>query len=128
MRRVAFLFLLCIIALPGYASAAPQQKYVVFFQEWSAKLDKAALAVIGHASAFAKAHPMDTVHVNAFADPTGSRAANNLLTELRAQVVMDKLQADSVAAASIVGRGNGSVQFALNSVESRRVEISIGGD
>ena len=63
----------------------------------------------------------------AFADPTGSKKANALLTDLRAQVVMDQLQTDGVPVSHIVGRGHGSVRFALTSQESRRVEISLGG-
>jgi len=127
MRRVVFLFLLCFAAVRAGAAEPPAQKFVVFFQEWSAALDDAALAVISHAADNAKAHSGAVVHVEGFADPTGSRKANALLTDLRAQVVMDQLQADGVAAARIRGRGHGSVQFALSSQESRRVEISLGG-
>ena len=85
-----------------------------------AKLDDSALAVIGHAGDYATAHPGVVVHVEGFADPTGSRKANALLTDLRAQVVMDQLQADGVPVAHIQGRGRGSVHFALSSQESRR--------
>ena len=127
MRRLVLSFLVCFVALQARAAEPPPSRFVVFFQEWSARLDDAALAVIGHASAYAKAHPRLDVHVNAFADPTGSRRANKLLTELRAVMVMDQLEADGVSAAHVVGRGQGSVRFALSSQESRRVEISIGG-
>jgi len=127
MRRLMVLFLICFIALPATAAPAPARKYVVFFQEWSAKFDDAALAVISHASDYARSHPGLPVHVNAFADPTGSRKANFLLTDLRAQVVMDQLHTDGIAEQRLFGRGHGSVHFALSSQESRRVEISIGG-
>lgn len=127
MRRVVFLFLLCFAITRADAAEPATQKFVVFFQEWSAKLDDAALSVIDKAAANAKAHPSATLHVEGFADPTGSRAANALLTDLRAQVVMDQLQTDGVPLAHIRGRGRGSVQFALTSQESRRVEISING-
>jgi outer membrane protein OmpA-like peptidoglycan-associated protein len=100
------------------------QRFVVFFQEWSAKLDDNAQAVVAQAAEYARAHPAQFAHVNGFADPTGSRKANTLLTELRAQVVMDQLRQDGVPATHIVSRGHGSVGFALSSQESRRVEIS----
>ena len=127
MRRIMVLFLICFIILQARAAAAPPPKYVVFFLEWSAKLEDPALAVIRHAADDAKAHPGLPVHINAFADPTGSRKANMLLTDLRAQVVMDQLQADGIQATRLFGRGHGSVRFALTSQESRRVEISVGG-
>jgi len=129
MRRIAFLFLFCFAIAPAPAAEppAPAPKFVVFFQEWSAKLDDAAVAVIGQAAASAKAHPGALAHVEGFADPTGSKKANALLTDLRAQVVMDQLQTDGVPVSRIVGRGHGSVRFALTSQEGRRVEITIGG-
>ena len=127
MRRIVFLFLLCFAITRADAAEPPGQKFVVYFQEWSAGFDDAALAVIGQAADNAKAHPGLVVHVTGFADPTGSRAANALLTQLRAQVVMDQLQTDGVPVARVHGRGRGSVQFALSSQESRRVEITVGG-
>ena len=127
MRRAVVLFLLCFTTMRVDAAEPPAQKFVVFFQEWSAKFDDAALAVIGHAADNAKAHSGVLVHVEGFADPTGSRAANLLLTDLRTQVVIDQLQSDGVPAARLQGRGHGSVRFALSSQESRRVEISLGG-
>ncbi|HVC60888.1 MAG TPA: OmpA family protein [Acetobacteraceae bacterium] len=126
MRRIAFLFLLCFVLARADGAEPPARTFVVFFQEWSARLDNAALAVIGQAGAYAKAHPGVAVHVEGFADPTGSRKANALLTDLRAQVVMDRLQADGVPVPRMRGRGRGSVHFALSSQQSRRVEISLG--
>jgi outer membrane protein OmpA-like peptidoglycan-associated protein len=127
MRRVVFLFLLCFAIARADAAEPTPQKLVVFFQEWSAKLDDAALAVIDQAAANAKAHPTAIVRVEGFADPTGSHAANALLADLRAQVVMDQLQTDGVPVAHLQGRGRGGVHFALSSQESRRVEISLNG-
>jgi outer membrane protein OmpA-like peptidoglycan-associated protein len=126
MHRVGLLLLLWCAAI-GSARAAdpPAQKFVVFFQEWSAAIDASAQAVIGRAADWVKSHPGDVANVNGFADPTGSKEANILLSELRAQVVVDQLQTDGVDPKSVQQQGHGSVQFALNSQESRRVEISI---
>jgi outer membrane protein OmpA-like peptidoglycan-associated protein len=127
MRRIVFLFLLCFALARADAAEPPAQKFVVFFEQWSAKLDDGALAMIGQVGDYAKAHPEFVVHVEGFADPIGSRKANALLTDLRTQVVMDQLQVDGVPVPRIQGRGHGSVHFALSSQESRRVEISLGG-
>jgi outer membrane protein OmpA-like peptidoglycan-associated protein len=127
MRRLGILFLLFCVALGSARAAdAPSQKYVVYFQEWSAALDDAAQAVIGDAAEWVKSHPGNVAHVNGFADPNGSKQANALLSELRAQMAVDQLQTDGVDPKRIRQRGHGSVQFALSSQESRRVEISVG--
>src|SRR5579862_7584615 len=128
MRRLGILFLLLSVATGSVRAAdVPSQKFVVFFQEWSAALDDSAQTVIGQAAEWVKSHPGNVAHVGGFADPTGSKKANALLSELRAQMVVDQLQADGIAPNRISQRGHGSVEFALTSQESRRVEISING-
>jgi outer membrane protein OmpA-like peptidoglycan-associated protein len=126
MRRLGILFLLFCVAIGGARAADPPQKFVVFFQEWSAVIDDSAQAVISQAAEWVKSHPGNVAHVSGFADTTGSRQANILLSELRAQVVVDQLQTDGVDPKRVQQQGHGSVQFALSSQESRRVEISIG--
>ena len=126
MRRLGILFLLLSVATGSVRAAdVPSQKFVVFFQEWSAALDDSAQTVIGQAAEWVKSHPGNVAHVNGFADPTGSKKANALLSDLRAQMGVDQLQTDGVDSNRIRQRGHGSVQFALSSQESRRVEISI---
>jgi len=129
MRRLLTVMLLLSVAT-GIAHAAdrvgPGQKFAVFFQEWSARLDNPAQSVISHAAEYAKAHSGQVVHVAGFADPTGSRKANTLLADLRMQVVVDQLEKDGVPASHIAGRGHGAVHFALSSQESRRVEVGFG--
>jgi outer membrane protein OmpA-like peptidoglycan-associated protein len=122
--RLAVLLLLSLLAGTAHGQQSPT--YVVYFQEWSAALDGSAQAVITKAAGWAKAHPDTTVQVVGSADPTGSRAANILLSELRAQVVVDQLATDGVEAQRIAQTGTGSIKFALNSQESRRVAISFG--
>lgn len=122
--RLAVLLLLSLVA--GSARAQQTPTYVVYFQEWSAALDDSAQAVITRAADWAKAHAGSSVRVTGFADPTGSRKANILLSELRAQVVVDQLGGDGVDGQRIAQSGQGSVQFALTSQESRRVTVSFG--
>ena len=127
MRRVGLLLLLvCAATAPARATDPPAQKFVVFFQEWSAAIDDPALSVIGEAAQWVKSHPGNIAHVNGFASTIGSRQANVLLADLRAQVVVDQLLSDGVDAKRIQQRGHGPVKFALTPQESRRVEVSIG--
>jgi outer membrane protein OmpA-like peptidoglycan-associated protein len=126
MRRLGLLLLLlCAATTTTCAADPPAQKFVVFFGDWSAALDNNAQAVISNAASWVKSHPGNVAHVNGFADPTGSKVANSLLSELRAQVVVDQLQTDGIDPSQIEQRGHGSVEYALTSQESRRVEISI---
>jgi outer membrane protein OmpA-like peptidoglycan-associated protein len=120
--RLVVLMLLSLLAGTAHAQQSPA--YVVFFQEWSAALDDSAQGVIGNAAAWAKAHPDTIVQVVGSADPTGSRAANILLSELRAQVVVDQLATDGVDTQRIAQTGTGSVKFTMTSQESRRVAIT----
>lgn len=126
MRRLGLLLLL-LNAATGSAHAAdlPSQKFVVFFQSWSAAMDDSAQTVISKAADWVKSHPGNIAHVNGFASTVGGRQANVLLADLRAQVVVDQLESDGVDLKRIRQRGHGPVQYALTPQESRRVEISI---
>jgi outer membrane protein OmpA-like peptidoglycan-associated protein len=106
-------------------AVSPRPRAVVFFQEWSAQLDDAAKGVIADAAEWAKQHPDAPVRVLGYADPTGSKEANRLLTLLRAQMVIDALESDGVDAARMQREGEGSVNYADSSQESRRVEIIV---
>jgi outer membrane protein OmpA-like peptidoglycan-associated protein len=126
MHRLGLAFLLFIAAIGNLRAAdLPGQKFVVFFQEWSAAIDDSAQSVIARAADWVTSHPDNLAHVNGFASTVGGQQANILLADLRAQVVVDQLLSDGVDAARIEQRGNGPVPFALTAQESRRVEISI---
>jgi outer membrane protein OmpA-like peptidoglycan-associated protein len=121
---LALLLLIAATATPR-AADPPTQRFVVFFQEWSAALDDSAQSVISQAADYAKSHPGYVARVNGFASTVGSRQANILLADLRAQIVADQMVSDGLAAGRIRQRGRGPVPFALTAQESRRVEISV---
>jgi outer membrane protein OmpA-like peptidoglycan-associated protein len=125
MRRHVLLLLLLCATGSVRAADLPAQKFVVFFQEWSAAIDDPALSVVSQAAEWVKSHPGNIAHVHGFASTVGGRQANVLLADLRAQMVTDQLQADGVNPKRIVQRGHGPVEFALTAQEARRVEISI---
>jgi len=127
MPRLALLVsLLCAVCGGARAADPGSVRFVVYFQEWSAALDGSAQDVINRAAQAIKSHPRSPATVTGFADPTGSKEANRLLSELRAQRVIDQLQADGVPHARLSRHGRGSVKFALTSQESRRVEVEVG--
>jgi outer membrane protein OmpA-like peptidoglycan-associated protein len=126
MRRVACVVLLALLAACAQPSSVPPHKVVVFFQEWSAAIDPAAVSAISTAAKWAQEHPGTTVRVTGFADTTGGSQANIYLSLTRAQVVADQLVADGIETGRVAVAGQGATNFALSSQESRRVEIAIG--
>ncbi len=104
----------------------PSARYVVFYTEFSAKLDDSAHAVVAAAAAFANRHPEQPVVVSGFADPVGSVEANRDLSRTRAQVVADDMVASGVGVGRIRVLARGEVPFAGSSQESRRVGIVVG--
>ena len=114
MRRLTILGLLLALAACANPGAAGQQRYAVFFQEWSAALDQPAKDVVAQAASWANTHPAAEVHVIGYADPEGSPQANRDLSRTRAQVVADGLAADGVAAQRVHIEGAGSVAYAMD--------------
>lgn len=129
MRRLATPFTLVLMLIltitTAHAQAPSGRKFVVYFEEWSAAIDDSARGIILDAAQVALSVPRVAVQVTGFADPTGTRRANELLSELRAQRVVDYLRESGVPQARLVQGGKGSVNFILSSQEARRVEIFI---
>jgi outer membrane protein OmpA-like peptidoglycan-associated protein len=102
------------------------QRFVIYFEPSSARIEDPAKAVLAGAADWANGHPTMPVKVAVFADPYGSEKANDDFTRLRAQAVIDALVAKGVPAARIQRLDIGSVSFQADSHESRRAEITIG--
>jgi outer membrane protein OmpA-like peptidoglycan-associated protein len=118
---VAGVFLLAACAAPPRS-----ERSAVYFERWSANLAETAQADIAAAAARANQQPNAPVQVVGYADPEGSPLANKDLSRTRAQVVTDALVKDGVAPSRIQLRSVGSVTYAADSLESRRVEIIVG--
>ena len=125
MRRLWVLgLLLAISACVGPPPAS--QPLVVYYQQWSASLDDPAMQIIASAATSANGQQTLPVVVTGFADPEGSPQANRDLSRTRAQRVADGLIVDGVAKERISVTAHGSVGFAMDAQESRRVTISLG--
>jgi outer membrane protein OmpA-like peptidoglycan-associated protein len=125
MSRWFVLGLFVLLAGCGLFGAKGQRS-VVFFQEWSAALDDEGKGAVVAAAVWARDHPEQLVTVSGFADPEGTPQANKDISRLRAQVVSDLLMANGVPQSRIQNKAIGSVGFSFSSLESRRVEISVG--
>lgn len=97
----------------------------VFFRNWSANLDPAALGVIGHVAKTLQASPGITVQVIGTSDRDGSAEANRLLSATRAQVVTDRLVLDGVEPNRIHQASPGATGVAQHAQESRRVILVV---
>jgi outer membrane protein OmpA-like peptidoglycan-associated protein len=116
-----------LLSLGACALFAPSgQRYVVFFQESSAQMTDSSRAVLVAAADRAKRNPNMPVVIASYADPYGSKQANAEITRLRGQVVYDGLVANGVPATRIARRETGAVNFQIDPLESRRVEIIVG--
>ncbi len=100
--------------------------YIVFFAERSSALEPSATDVVARAAAAAQAQPSAAVTVLGWTDSDGSKQADIELSRARAARVADALVADGVAPARITRHGRGQTGDDPG-VESRRVEIRIGG-
>ena len=108
-------------AVPAAAQSTPVM--LVFFPLWSGALDDAAKAVIDQAATAAKQQPNAHVTVTGYADTRGSSAADQDLSQLRAQRVVDQLEAAGIPAAQLELVAKGAQPDP--GVASRRVEIAI---
>ena len=126
-RLLAFAALpLLLAACEAPGTATPSQRYVVFFTQDSAAVDREGEQVVAQAAAAAKAAPGAPVQVLGFAGPAGSAAFNQALSDARARNVSDRLVASGVAQSRIRVTPRGPVPFDFVPTESRRVEIVVG--
>jgi outer membrane protein OmpA-like peptidoglycan-associated protein len=106
----------------------PKENYFVFFEKWSAELDQQSRTLIRAAATYARVHPAEAIVVIGYADPTGSKEANQDISATRAEKVRDALVADGIPAARITTRAHGEVQPTWTDQEARRVEIRVGAE
>jgi outer membrane protein OmpA-like peptidoglycan-associated protein len=128
MRRLLVLSVLLLAGCSGFGYPTGAPRYVVFFEPFSAQLDEAAQKVLAEAAAAAKKQSDAPVTVIGYADPEGSAQTNRDLSRTRAGVVADALIKDGVSGPRIRRRAMGSVDYSLDSLESRRVEVVLGAN
>ncbi len=116
---------LLALSLAAFPAMAADGKKVVYFPTWSADLDGDAQGVVDEAAAQARDHAKGTVSVAGFASTIGSHRANQLLSELRAQVVADRLMEKGVKASRLRLVSRGGSHFVSIPLESRRVEVTV---
>jgi OOP family OmpA-OmpF porin len=125
MIKAALFAITLLAAAPvTHAFAAGQPLGVVYFTEWSALLDPAATGAIKTIAADL-ATKTGNVTVTGYADTIGSNEANDLLSKLRAQMVIDLLQTDGVPASRLKRADKGATPDIGGLNESRRVLISL---
>ena len=132
MLRRSLLFLPPMIGLAACQSSADGARGrgpmpVVFFTEESAAMGPEARAVVAEAAERARARPGVPIVVRGLAAPDGSVGFSRALSEARARNVADALVAAGVSPDRIRVQPRGPVAYEAMQIESRRVEIAIGG-
>ena len=119
----------CGSSRSGGEAARRRPLPVVFFTDDSAAMGPEARAVVAEAAERARARPGVPVAVRGFTAPEGnpSPAFSRALAEARARNVADALVANGLPPDRVRVQPRGPVPFETMPVESRRVEIQIGG-
>jgi outer membrane protein OmpA-like peptidoglycan-associated protein len=104
-------------------NGAEAERYLVYFNEFSADLSDDARNVINTAAQRARETGVKAVRIEGRASATGSPAANQHLTETRTQVVYDELQKDGINPAIMQQQPLGQTTTSDISVMDRRVDI-----
>ena len=126
MRRFVLLLALpLLLAVSGCYLFQPE-RFVVFFAPFSSDLDAPAKQVIATVGEKARQRPAAMVTVSGYASTSGTAAANQKLSADRARTVEQALVAAGVPASRITRHALGEVDFTMDPIESRRVEITLG--
>ena len=115
-----FAAVLALTALPARAS----EKFIVFFQPWSAELDPAAEDVVAAAIAYAKQNAAMQIEIIGFASFNGGQKANLYLSLVRAQRISDQMATGGIAPGRLVRVGEGSVTAVGSAVHRRHTSIN----
>lgn len=105
------------------AAQAQGEKFIVFFQPWSAELDPPARDVVAATIAHANANPTLHIDIVGFASTNGGSRANLYLSLVRAQRLSDMLAEAGIDPARLSRIGEGAVNSVGTAEEARRVEI-----
>ena len=125
MRRRFLLAVPLCLLLAGCHVAGPE-RFVVYYGAKSSQLDAEGQKVLATVAERARQRPGTPVVVSGYADPGPSPDANRQLAAQRAKAVADALTTAGVDGQRIQRRNMGGVDWSMDSIESRRVEITLG--
>jgi OOP family OmpA-OmpF porin len=124
IQGAAVLLLLLAGCAPQPApTTAETGRYLVYFDEFSARVTEEAKGIIATAAAKAREVGAKTIRIEGRASATGGSVANQRLAETRTQVVYDELQKDGVDPTSIQQQPIGQTGSGDTGVSERRVDI-----
>jgi outer membrane protein OmpA-like peptidoglycan-associated protein len=126
MRRSLLFAILPLGLLLAACHVVGPEHFVVFFSPWSANLDANGKQVVDRVGAYARQRPGAAVTVNGYASTVGPADANQTLSEQRTKTVVDAIVAAGVSPNRIARQSHGAVDYTLDPIESRRVEITVG--
>ena len=110
-------------AAPAAHAAEARQRFLIYFNEFSAYLSPRAKTIIADAARKAKATGATSITVQARASATGTVQTNKYLAMTRASIVADELEADGIEPAMVQQQPIGQTGSSDPSVFNRRVDI-----
>jgi len=128
MTRKPFIVAALLVA---FAASAPQgfaqqgDRFLIYFDEFSANLTQKSRDVIADAAKKAKETNAKAIRVEARASATGSATANKYLAMTRSQVVADELAKDGASPEIVQQVPIGQTGSDDPSVAERRVDIVV---
>ena len=117
----ALIVVAAALAPPGWAQES--NRFLVYFDEFSANLTQKSRDVIADAAKKARETNAKGIRIEARASATGSQKANHYLAQTRSQVVADELEHDGVNPATVQQVPIGQTGSEDPSVAERRVDI-----
>lgn len=128
ITRKPFIFAALLLAsavLGTHGFAQQGDRFLVYFDEFSANLTQKSRDVIADAAKQARESNARAIRIEARASATGSAQANHYLAQTRSQVVADELAKDGVNPAVVKQVPIGQTGSEDPSVAERRVDIVI---
>src|SRR3954452_9676370 len=87
------------LAPPGFSQE--NNRFLIYFDEFSANLTTQARGVIADAAKHAREGNAKAIRIESRASATGSQKANHYLAQTRSQVVADELEHDGINPAMV---------------------------
>jgi outer membrane protein OmpA-like peptidoglycan-associated protein len=110
-------------AVSAQTAPSPPNRFLVYFDEFSAFLSDESKTIIADAAKRAQQTGAHRIVVQARASATGTTETNKYLAQTRSSIVTDQLEADGIARTMIQQEPIGQTGSSDPSVYNRRVDI-----
>jgi outer membrane protein OmpA-like peptidoglycan-associated protein len=126
--RLRWIALASLVTLAGCGTGSQTRNFSVYFQPYSAELDKQAKETAETAAQYAQAHAVLPVAIEGYSAPADPGRDIDGLSAQRADAIKRVLTAAGVSPTRISTSANGSIDpHPMPQLSVRRVDIAVGG-